>query len=341
MAETYFVKCEDCGRRLPGPARTCDVCGGKMTGSAEESYYTPEGIIKKSHYREAVKRTPDGERVHVGKSQVKYSPPKADKSRQADGSTHKTSSGKPLIDRMGDAVNIFVDSDELTMDSLKEMGSALTGEKPEMKDKPKVSRPQEQSESDEDEEFGFSMSKMSVGKIAMIAVALIIAGISYISDWMWEDDYDEGSESYYVGNEYVSSDYESFSPYESVAGAGYTLSFDETYFDDSESMNTYLTVLVTGDEDIKMSPFTSVTLEFDGQKSGVHESTTVSNSNGEGSEEFISGEEEITLMSGKEYVFNIYHTSVPEWDELKLIHNFSGTLSERDTALDITVTKDI
>ena len=61
MSESYFVKCEDCGRRLPGPARTCDVCGGKMTRSAEESYYTPEGIIKKRHYRDSARKTPDGD----------------------------------------------------------------------------------------------------------------------------------------------------------------------------------------------------------------------------------------------------------------------------------------
>ena len=57
--EKRYVKCEDCGRRLPGPQRKCDVCGGKMTYKVADSFYTPEGIIPRSFYDSSMRSTPE------------------------------------------------------------------------------------------------------------------------------------------------------------------------------------------------------------------------------------------------------------------------------------------
>lgn len=75
--ETRMVKCEDCGRTLPGPPRKCDVCDGKMTYRAAESFYTPDGIISRRQHA-AMSGKPLVNKFNMGQKPTYHTKPNSD-----------------------------------------------------------------------------------------------------------------------------------------------------------------------------------------------------------------------------------------------------------------------
>lgn len=335
MAETYYVKCEECGRRLRGPQRNCDVCGGKMTRKAEESYYTPEGIIRKGYYSRSAKRTPDG----TYKQSKKSSGTRFSKKNTSSGAGSAASSGTPIIDRVGDAVDILAGAEEMSMESLKKMGEALTGNKSEWKNLSGDGTEEKQNKS----KYSFDNQKKKTLLSYGIGLIIFVIGVFSFAMDAANDSYDYDDDYGYEDEYYEGTDpYEMITPAETVVGDGYTLYFEEILIEGDDDqinrMDAYISLEVEGD-DMNIHPFSSMEILFDNVDSGVLDYVNVISANSDEDIIFYDSEETTVLTSGEKYTFIMSYTSVPDWSELKLLHNFKGSISERDTTTDITVVR--
>lgn len=87
------VKCVDCGRTLPGPEKRCDVCGGRMTYDAANSYFTPEGPVSKIVYEKHSYSTPDRQST----KQVSANKSKLEKESKSYGKTTVLGKAKKVV----------------------------------------------------------------------------------------------------------------------------------------------------------------------------------------------------------------------------------------------------
>lgn len=342
-----YVKCEDCGRRLPSPNRVCDVCGGKMSRSAEESFFTPEGRIAKSAYANTAQKTPDSEYKQVYRNTRQES----NKTRQINRSTGQTSttnrqtnrstgqtgynssskkstgtnagntSSAPFVDRLGDAVDILAGGDSVEFEDLKQIGKTLVGKND--PEKPYVARTGSSTyqKSYKSEDTSGLLKKLVRIVLPIIILFFIGSNIipSIMSDIEYSPSYKAISLSDTVINNYYSIDMNDleYKPYDSD-------DYDEGDFKEFESMYVYFTVKNNTESDMEITPLKDLRLQTDGVEAGdpnyinVYDDTT-----GE-SEEFTTIEEVTNLVNGHEYFFTMYYTDVSFWEELILMHNIGG-----------------
>lgn len=308
MAENRYVKCEVCGRRVPGPPRKCDICDGRMTYKAEDSYYTPEGIIEKRHRYNTETQTPStGRRSKSQRKQVVNS--RNSKSQQNTSSEWEnisnltTSQGGSNSDGKGKEYDVSAFHD-----------------------------------------WANKVNKYPILKFIVGFIVLAILAAFSIAD-LGHDPYDDGYDEAWDYNSSTSVPIDKSSAAEkyiiTAADVEYFYNDEEPYDEDDESIDDepqlqlHFQLEYTGDGTMKISPFDQLGLIIDGQQydlseieiDGVDEGMT-----------FYGSDEFFTLESGRPYYGTIYiDADGRSIEDIKLIHNLGGDLDKRDTGTDIVM----
>lgn len=251
-----------------------------MSYRAEDSYYTPDGIINKSSYNS-------------------YSAKAKSKSVNADSITKKAKS--------------TVTNNPIWSNLSGSGSSASTSKKNSYKDSRKK-----------------LITKYASGLILFILIAFFFAVTA-------GDDYDDyGSDSY---DEYNYD--ETIYPNITVDGDGYSFKADEVLYgtDYDSYLYAYIYVDVTGKNDIDIDPYQSINILFNGEQGGELSYVNVYTDDYQMDNTFYESGEKMTLKADTKYIVSISYNSLPDWEDVTIIHNFHGSLVDRDLTSDITVNK--
>lgn len=305
--ETEYVKCEDCGRRLPGTPRKCDVCGGRMTSRAENSYYTPEGIITKSKHNSQKGKTPDREASPIKRS---------DKNTSYSSSEKKSS----FVDRLGDAVDVFADSEVFEAQNLKKIGQILTGTSSQGSSSYSNNNSSESNQNNKRDSGEKTKSILKAASwIVIIAVGIIFVFNPFSGSI---DDYDDSYESY--------DDYKTQAIDSEIITDYYTLSMLDIEYEDEDEfldeLNINFEVTVTGKENLDVNPLRDLDLYADGEDVGNMEYVSIYNETTETDTDYFIDESEdnsFLLETGDSYSITLKYYNVHVLSDLELKHNLS------------------
>lgn len=348
---TNYVKCQDCGRRLPGPERKCDVCGGRMTRKTANSYYTPDGVISRKNYERDGRNTPDGTKdfgFQEKTSSTRTSAPKTDYTTPSNQYMQSSSNPKktPVIDRVGDVIDVLGSTDELGGDTFEQLKKAVTGEPVKWKNISNNSdnanqtsqayggtaSPNYQQDNEEDEKKNRN-AKIFTAVIVVVVLLVLVPTILDAFSTSYYDDYNDG-ESYsgIVTDATASADH-------------YDLQMEDVYFyeDETGSFCDYVfRVTIKEGQNLNFMPYENIGLLPDDTGASISYITVFPKDTENGDSVDLYNDTDVyEMVQGQTYEVSVsMNANDLDFDEFTFIHNIGGNLDDRDESTDITIEND-